>query len=46
MGNEDNNRECAKHLMLLTISIYKRYYNCNIFYKKIEELYEPTMQHN
>jgi len=43
--NEDNNRECAKYLMLLTISGFMlRYYNCNIFYKKIEELYEPTMQ--
>ena len=44
---EDDNRECAKFMEIFILGFYMyRYYNHNIFYNKIIELYNETIKKN
>jgi len=45
--DEDDNRECAKFMQIFIIAFYMyRYYNYNLFYNKITELYNETIERN
>ena len=44
---EDDNRECAKFMEIFILGFYMyRFYNHNIFYNKIIELYNETIKKN